>query len=534
MRSLYKKRPLTPYNLRTFTAVALTFLALLALVFASFKPESIVRDVVTGVAYFSGAALAVFALWRAILPAEGRERVLWALFAGGLLLRFAGDLAWLLLRELAPGYVLASQILYVASYLVLAAGLLCLVSLMTNRIARITALDALTIVASVGSLIYFFIIDRPGVRVESWQESLALLIHPSFDAALLFLGLVAFSAGHRSALTSFLTLGFLVFLLADATYLLSLRASEAPYDPGSWSGMLLATATLLVGLAILHAPEAFAPRTNIDPWRVFIFWIGPLSPSVHYAFLMVWGVFYPPLPPYVYAIGALILLCMGLRVALVSFVTRDNTRDQEDTARELEQNRLLRELHETTKQDVHGISLALGSAMEAERHGERYAVQKTLDQAFRLARESEYRISRPYEDLRDFQREPRISPDDYLRGRLAKFEEYFNIKTQEDLRAPLDVLAQDEVAAVNRVVVEAFWNVAKHSKARNLYLESRRVGRVLIIRVRDDGRGFDPEKPSSGMGLQYIRLRAAEVGATLDVISSPGRGTNVQLRFEKK
>jgi signal transduction histidine kinase len=245
-------------------------------------------------------------------------------------------------------------------------------------------------------------------------------------------------------------------------------------------------------------------------------------------------VFYPPLPVYVYAVGALILLCTALRVALVSFVTRENTRDQEDSARESEQNRLLRELHETTKQDVHGISLALGSTMEAERRGDRQAVQKTLGRAFGLAREAEYRISRPYDDLRDSQREVPISPDDYLRGRLTKFEEYFNTKTHEDLQAPLDVLTQEEVATVNRVVVEAFWNVAKHSKARNLYLESRRVGRVLLVRVRDDGRGFDPEKSSSGMGLQYIRLRAAEVGASLDVISSPGRGTTVQLRFEKK
>lgn len=172
--------------------------------------------------------------------------------------------------------------------------------------------------------------------------------------------------------------------------------------------------------------------------------------------------------------------------------------------------------------------------MEAERRGDRQAVQKTLGRAFGLAREAEYRISRPYDDLRDSQREVPISPDDYLRGRLTKFEEYFNTKTHEDLQAPLDVLTQEEVATVNRVVVEAFWNVAKHSKARNLYLESRRVGRVLLVRVRDDGRGFDPEKSSSGMGLQYIRLRAAEVGASLDVISSPGRGTTVQLRFEKK
>ena len=90
-----------------------------------------------------------------------------------------------------------------------------------------------------------------------------------------------------------------------------------------------------------------------------------------------------------------------------------------------------------------------------------------------------------------------------------------------------------ETAALIRVFVEAFWNVAKHSGASNLYLESRRVGSVLIIRVRDDGHGFDTGKPPPGLGLEYMRRRAGEVGAELDVISTPGRGTSVQVRFRK-
>jgi signal transduction histidine kinase len=36
------------------------------------------------------------------------------------------------------------------------------------------------------------------------------------------------------------------------------------------------------------------------------------------------------------------------------------------------------------------------------------------------------------------------------------------------------------------------------------------------------------------MGLRYLRERAGEVGAKLDVISAPGRGTNVQLRFRTR
>ena len=72
-----------------------------------------------------------------------------------------------------------------------------------------------------------------------------------------------------------------------------------------------------------------------------------------------------------------------------------------------------------------------------------------------------------------------------------------------------------------RFAVEAFWNVAKHSYADNMHLESRHVGDLLIVRVRDDGRGFDPADPPPGMGLDYLRERAREVGAEFDVISAP-------------
>jgi hypothetical protein len=54
------------------------------------------------------------------------------------------------------------------------------------------------------------------------------------------------------------------------------------------------------------------------------------------------------------------------------------------------------------------------------------------------------------------------------------------------------------------------------------------------IRVRDDGHGFDTGRPPQGLGLEYMRRRAGEVDADLDVISTPGRGTLVQVRFRKR
>jgi signal transduction histidine kinase len=157
-----------------------------------------------------------------------------------------------------------------------------------------------------------------------------------------------------------------------------------------------------------------------------------------------------------------------------------------------------------------------------------------LDRALEASQEAEYRVSEPYDELQAFDAEVTSNPSDYLRHRLKKFEAYFGIETHADFRVPFEYLSPEEVAAAQRVFIEASWNAVKHSGARNLWLETRRVGPVVIVRTRDDGHGFDTSDPPPGLGLRYMRRRAAEAGAELDVISFPGRGTTIQLRFDKK
>ncbi|MGF1473477.1 MAG: sensor histidine kinase [Rubrobacteraceae bacterium] len=516
-------------------AAVLVFWATLAAVFGLLPPGSLGRVILVDAGYGAAAIFVLAATGRAVWLTAGRERLFWGLLGGGLLLYTGGYLTWILFQSFSPATEnpLALQVIYLISYLLLLGGLLCLVQLVTRGITLVTALDATAIVLSVGTLVYFFVLGSPGPGMAEWQVSLGILSRPAFDSALLYLSLVTLSLVHRPAFTNYLALGFLAFLVADLPSLA--EVSEGTSGFGGWPGLIYALGLVLLGFGALRAtPAVFAPQQRIAPWRVLTFWFGPLSPPLHFGLLMLWGVFDPPLPAYVYVGVTAVLLYLAGRVALVSFVSQKLTREQEDLARRLEQNRILRELHETVKQDVHGISLTLGSALEAQRRGDRGTARETLSRAFRISREAEYRISRPYDELNSLQEDGQLGPDDFLRSRLEKFEEYFGIKTHEDLRASLDVLSSAEFAAATRVFVEAMWNVAKHSRARNAYLESRRVGNVFIFRIRDDGRGFDANNPPPGMGLRYLKQRAAEVEAMLDVISTPGRGTTIQLRFNKK
>jgi signal transduction histidine kinase len=485
------------------------------------------RYIVANVLYGGAAVLVLLSLGRAVGRARGRQRLLWGLLGAGVVARFVGDLGWTGLQASPLGAqgVSPAQAAYLVSYLFFAGALLLLVGLTTHRITLITGLDALCIMFSTGILTWYFFVGT------GWWGVSATLSWVLFDAALVFLCLVVLSTADRPPFAGALASGFLAFMVADGLYLVGRAAGS--YEDAGWPHVIWSLGLACLALAALSAtPIAAGEQARIASWRIFLFWFGPLSPAVHLALVMLWAATHPPVPSYAAVGAAVLFMYLALRVALVSFASRRLSEEQEEIARTHEGGRVLSEMHDTVKQGVHGISLTLRSALDAGRRGEHEGAMRMVSNALRTARETEFQVSRPYDELgASVHGEGSMRPRNYLRHRLVKFEEYFGIKTHEDLQAPLETLSAMEVAAVYRFAIEAFWNVAKHSGADNLHLESRRVGDLLLVRIRDDGRGFDPQDPPPGMGLGYLRGRAREVGAEFDVISSPGRGTTVQLRF---
>ena len=518
--------------------VALICWAAGALVFASLPHGSGAKPVVATVFSLSAAAFASVLLLRAAPRAHGHERAFLRLMGAGMAFRLVGNSMWSasqLLGFRIDTLVAPQDIAYAISYPLLVGAMLHLVALATRRITLVSALDAGAVMLSVGTLSWYFMLGpaAAGAGLGSVRDAVVALSQPVCDAALLFLGLVVASSPIRPRFSILLNGGFIALLLADGAYL-GLR-SAGPYQSGNWPEMLWALGMILLGLTStvsLEVPADLEIR-RIEPWRVIAYWLGPLSPPAHFTVLLLWGAFNPPLPAYVLAGCAALLVYMAVRIGLVSRVSSSLGQEREESVRQKEQGRLLYELHDTVKQDVHGISLTLRSALDTERRGDSEEARGMFERALSASREAEFQISRPYDELQALRDESTPGATDFLRQRLQKFEEYFGVKTHDDLQAALEVLKPAETAALRRVAVEAFWNVAKHSHANNMYLESRQVGSVLIVRIRDDGRGFDTKDPHPGLGLQYMRQRTREVGADLDVISTPGRGTAVQLRFHK-
>jgi PAS domain S-box-containing protein len=86
-----------------------------------------------------------------------------------------------------------------------------------------------------------------------------------------------------------------------------------------------------------------------------------------------------------------------------------------------------------------------------------------------------------------------------------------------------------------RIVQEAINNIVKHAKAAVVKVELRTRSGSVILKIQDDGQGFDPKatKPANktlgGLGLTNIRQRALSMEGTCEIVSRPGSGTTITV-----
>ncbi|HRQ24677.1 MAG TPA: sensor histidine kinase, partial [Anaerolineales bacterium] len=94
------------------------------------------------------------------------------------------------------------------------------------------------------------------------------------------------------------------------------------------------------------------------------------------------------------------------------------------------------------------------------------------------------------------------------------------------------VLPADVQVAIYRVSQEALNNVAKHAAAKNVEISLQHEETGIELTIRDDGKGFDPDRIDSGhYGLSMMRERAEGAGAQLAITSQPGKGTELTIRW---
>ena len=79
-----------------------------------------------------------------------------------------------------------------------------------------------------------------------------------------------------------------------------------------------------------------------------------------------------------------------------------------------------------------------------------------------------------------------------------------------------------------RIAQEALLNAVKHARARRIRVRLAGSRKGVVLRIQDDGKGFDASASKAGVGLITSRERVERAGGRLRIESAPGRGTVVQ------
>jgi two-component system, NarL family, sensor histidine kinase UhpB len=119
-----------------------------------------------------------------------------------------------------------------------------------------------------------------------------------------------------------------------------------------------------------------------------------------------------------------------------------------------------------------------------------------------------------------------------LDAQLKRFAAHDGVETSLQTEGDSSLLGEDEQIAVYRIAQEALTNAGRHAEAGRVEVELSVGPNGTLLRVSDDGSGFDPgaESPER-LGLKGMAERARLVGGELDVRSARGGGTSVSLRI---
>lgn len=218
-------------------------------------------------------------------------------------------------------------------------------------------------------------------------------------------------------------------------------------------------------------------------------------------------------------------------VATAQSVTSERHR-QRLAAAEGERSRWARELHDETLQSLNALRLGLAAAGQSEQ-------SPTAKPVFT---QSVAQLEDTIADLRALITDLRPAALDAL-GTKAAIETLADRNAHDHLEIDVSIeLAYEQgqkstrmidelETALYRITQEALTNATKHGQATRIVVELREDPTTVHLTVRDDGNGFDPDAQSDGFGLLGIRERTELLDGELQINSTPGKGTTLNVRL---
>jgi two-component system nitrate/nitrite sensor histidine kinase NarX len=202
---------------------------------------------------------------------------------------------------------------------------------------------------------------------------------------------------------------------------------------------------------------------------------------------------------------------------------------EKEAAVSQERHLLARELHDSIAQSLAFLKIQVQLMRDALKTSDGPEVAKILEEIDTGVKES-------YGDVRELllHFRTRTNTEDIepaLATTLQKFAHQSGVKAALTMQGQGLPLAPDVQIQVLHIVQEALSNVRKHARASQAWLDVQQQP-TWRFEVRDDGIGFNPETDQideTHVGMRIMTERAQRVGATIEVISTPSRGSSVIL-----
>ncbi|WP_293092770.1 sensor histidine kinase [Moorena sp. SIOASIH] len=237
--------------------------------------------------------------------------------------------------------------------------------------------------------------------------------------------------------------------------------------------------------------------------------------------------FFNELVIYIFLSVLITLLCLTL---VAEYRSRQQaialTKEVELLAADLERTRIARDIHDSLGHTLTSLDVQLELAqLLYERNSNQ--LQPALDTAKLLASQSVQEVRRAVTTMR----EETFDLNTALPQLLESFTSNpsITVKSKIDLpQLPLQTNHQ-----LYCVVKEGLENIRKHSQAQVIHLRGYASADAVILELKDDGIGFDIAKPTQGFGLRGMQERVQLIGGSIQLDSTPGQGTCIQIRIPR-
>ena len=198
-----------------------------------------------------------------------------------------------------------------------------------------------------------------------------------------------------------------------------------------------------------------------------------------------------------------------------------------------ERQHLSRELHSSLSREMFGIRLSAQHAREALAADTYHEALAAIDRVIQYV-EAGLAVMRAL----IFELRPDSLRSEGLVAALENLAAVVRTRYQLPIEAFLGKeprLTLESKQALYRIAQEALQNVVKHSRALAVTLRLAQEDQEVVLEVRDDGRGFDPNRSiNGGQGLQIMQEQIAPLGGTFTLVSAPGHGTSIIVRLPQR